>query len=335
MLLLAGVTAALFGYSLMGIHTNRTNADAATSAATPVNATPAAEAPTILPCIMATPDAATLAAATPAVTSSTTVPVIAYTLPSEVPHVFVYAGVKFTITKAIIGNQDKAGVTSANNGFIALAFSATNSTPYQARLDAAVLQIQLRDCQTFQLPLGNIQSNDTAIVKLNTAVQRVINWTDSSLTVMETDKEPLTLSLNAGPSLSQYPIMLMPGKTADGIDKNGDSFTFKVRQASLDVDGATESANVRADLGMRFIKLTVNINHTAGASSALVSADDFRLYADDTPYSRVFETDAVALDVKANYDLTLWFLVPAGAKTLVLNALLDGTQPIKIALMQP
>lgn len=328
-LMIAGVTATLFGYSLMGSQTNRASADAATTTATPVSATPAAEA-TTTPCIMATQDAATQA-----VSTQSPVPVIEYALPSEAPHEFVYAGVKFTITKALISNHDATGVTSANGGFIDLAFTATNLAPYSARLDGAVLQIQLRDCQTFQLPLGGIQSNDTAIVKLNTPVQHVINWSDSSLTVLATDKEPLALSLNAGPGLSLYPITLTPGNAADGVDKNGDSFTFNVNQASLDVDGVTDSSALRADLDMRFIKLTVNISHGAGASSALVSADDFRLYANDTPFNRVFETEAVALDVKSNYDLTLWFLIPVGAKTLTLNALPDGTQPVKITLTLP
>ena len=328
-LMIAGVTATLFGYSLMGIQTNRANADAATTTATPINATPAAEA-SIVPCILATQDAAT-----PAVSTPNPIPVIEYALPSEAPHEFVYAGVKFTIMKAMISNHNKAGVTSEHSGFIDLAFSAVNATPYQARLDDAVLTIQLRDCQTFQLPLGNIQSNDTAILKLNMPVSHLIDWNNASLTVLQPDKEPLALSLNAGPILSQYPITLMPENAADGINNNGASFTFKVKQASLNVDGATESADVRADLDMRFIKLTVNITYVAGGAPALVSADDFRLYADDTPYNRVFETEATALDVKSNYDLTLWFLVPVGAKTLILNALPDGTQPVKITLTQP
>ncbi len=328
-LMFAGVTATLFGYSLTENQTNRANANAATTTATPLSVTPAAGA-TITPCIMATQDAAT-----PAIGTPNPIPVIEYALPSEALHEFIYAGVKFTITKAIISNHDKTGVTSAKGGFIDLAFSATNTAPYSARLDAAKLQIQLHDCQTFQLPLGNIQSKDTAIIKLNTAVDRVINWSDASLSVLETDKEPLALSLNAGPSLSLYPIALTPGNAADGMNNNGQGFTFKVKQASLDVDGATESAEVRADVGMRFIKLTVNISYVTGDSPALVSADDFRLYADDTPYNRVFETEATALDVKSNYDLTLWFLVPVGAKTLVLNALPDGSQPVKITLVQP
>ncbi len=329
LLMIAAVTATLFGYSLMGVQTKWASADAATTTATPINAMPAAEA-SIVPCIMATQ-----VATTPALSTANPIPVIEYTLPSEAPHKFVYAGVKFTITKAIISNHDKTGVTSANGSFIDLAFSATNSAPYSARLDNAIIQIQLRDCQTFQLPLGSIPSNDTAIVKLNTPVEHLINWSDASLSVLETDKEPLALSLNAGPGLSPYPITLTPGNAADGTNNNGASFTFKVKQASLDVDGATASAEVRADLNMRFIKLTVNIAYVAGGASALVSADDFRLYADDTPYNRVFETDATALDVKSNYDLTLWYLVPVGSKMLILNALLDGTQPVKITLTQP
>ena len=328
-LMIAGVTATLFGSSLTGIQANKANADAATPTATSINATPAAEA-TTMPCIMASQ-----VAATPAVSNTNPIPVIEYALPSEAPHAFVYAGVKFTITKAMISNRDKAGVTSANSGFIDLAFSAINSAPYYAHLDGAVLQVQLRDCQAFQLPLGNIKSNDTAILKLNTAVQHIINWSDASLSIVEPDKEPLTLSLNTGPNPTLYPITLMPGNAADGVDKNGASLTFKVKQASLDLDGETDSSVLRADLDMRFIKLTVNISDVAGASSALVSADDFRLYADDAPYNRVFETEAKALEVKSNFDLTLWFLVPVGAKTLILNALPDGTQPIKITLSQP
>jgi hypothetical protein len=326
-LLIAGVTATLLGSNLTGIQANKANAEAATLAATSINATPAA---TIVPCIVATQDAAI-----PMVGTQTPVPVVDYVLPSDAPHAFVYAGVKFTITKATISNRDKAGATSANSGAIDLAFSAINSAPYYAHLDGAVLQVQLRDCQVFQLPLGNIQSHDTVVVKLNTAVQHLINWSDASLSIVEPDKEPLMLSLNAEANPALYPITLIPGNAADGVDKNGASLTFKVKQASLDLDGATSSSVLRADLDMRFITLTVNISYVDGPSSALVSADDFRLYADDAPFNRVFETEAKALDVKSNYDLTLWFLVPAGAKTLVLNALLDGTQPAKITLSQP
>ena len=326
---ITSVIVTLFGFSATRSQTIRVNASSATTTATPMNATPAVGS-TSTPCILATQDAA------PAMVSTQSpVPVIEYTLPKDAPHEFVYAGVKFTVTKAMISNHDKAGATSEHGGFIDLAFSAINAAPYYARLNDAVLTIQLRDCQTFQLPLETIQSSDTAILKLNLPVLHLIDWSNASLTILQPDKEPLALSLNAGPNRSQYPITLVPGSAADGIDSNRHTFTFKVKQASLDMDGATEGADVRADLDMRFIKLTVNINYIAGESSALVSADDFRLYADDTPYNRVFETETTALDVKSNYDLTLWFLVPVGAKTLVLNALPDGTQPVKITLALP
>src|ERR1700681_3630189 len=77
-LMIAGVTATLFGSSLTGIQANKANAYAATTAATSINATPAA---TIIPCIVATQDAATRMAGT-----QTPVPVIDYALPSEAPH---------------------------------------------------------------------------------------------------------------------------------------------------------------------------------------------------------------------------------------------------------
>jgi len=324
-----GVVVTMFGFSVMQSQPTHVYAADTTFTATPLNATPAVGS-TPTPCVTATLDAAPTL-----VSTQSPVPVIEYMLPKEAPHEFVYAGVKFTITKAVISNHDKAGVTSQHKVFVDLAVSAVNAMPYYARLDNAVLTLQLRDCQAFQLPLGNIKSNDTALLKLNMPVAHLIDWNNASVTIVQPDKEPLTLSLNAGPIAAEYPITLKTGNAADGIDSNGHTFTFKIKQALLDVDGATESADVRADVDMRFVKVTVNINYIVGENPAIVSADDFRLYADTSPYNRAFETVATALEVKSSYDLTLWFQVPAAAKTLVLSALPDGTQPVKITLALP
>ena len=338
-LALAGVSATLLSYSLTGIQTNRVNASAATGTAAPTSATTPASTAAVAPiaCVVATP-AATMAAVssgTPSTAALTPIPLVEYSLLTDAPHVFIYAGVKFTITKAVISNRNASGVIVANGGSVALTVTAENSTGYVARLDDVTLQIQLHDCQTFSLPLANITSLNTVTFKLNAAVQNVMTWADASLALVETDKEPLVLSLNAGHAPSLYPITLTAGKAADGVDKNGYQFTFKVKQATLNLDGATESASVRADVDMQYVKLTVNILFVAGPASGLVSADDFRIYADDVPYSSAFSTESTALELQANMDLTLWFSVPLGAKSLYLAAFPDGSQPVKIALNLP
>ena len=227
-----------------------------------------------------------------------------------------YAGLQFTLTKAVISNrvandqpQDKANMALAD-----LTFSVVNTLKDGVGIRSGMWQLKLGDGSVYKRPYeDNLAPRDTKELMISFRVPPSSEWKGAQLTLDEMDKEPATLILD-GPALpQQYPAKLASG---DETTTKEPVMTYTILAAVMDVDGAGQ----RATLGKRYLNLSVRVaNKEAGGGGGAFLPEFFRLMIDGSPSAPENMSDNNIINGQSSQDITMSFVIPESATNVELE----------------
>jgi hypothetical protein len=259
---------------------------------------------------------------------------IARTLSNNPAVTFRYAGIDFTVKKALITNElpHFQGRYSDTDTTIYLTLSGSNDSKDFARITSGLLTLTL-DGNQYKKPLATgIQSRDTGSVAFEwDNVPLATDWKGAALNINEENKEPVTVTLD-DPQPSTYPIMLTPG--ADAV-AGSYPITYSVTLAQIGLDGiSSNSLMEQADQGSRFVTIKFSATNQTPNRDAYLAADYATLLADGKPVKPDYlDPAADAIKPLNTSKFTAWYVVPADTKSLVLEVGdADNTAQIPLAM---
>ncbi len=196
---------------------------------------------------------------------------------------FRYAGVDFTVKKALITNElpHFQGHYSDTDATIYLTLSGSNESKDYARITSGLLVLTL-DGNQYKQPLGTgIQSRDTQSADFEwDNVPLATDWKGATLNINEEDKEPVTVALD-NPQPSKYPIKLTPG--ADAV-AGSIPITYSVSLAQMSLDGiGADSQMGQVATDMRFVIVNFTATNQSSNRDAYLGPEDVALLADNKP----------------------------------------------------
>ncbi len=116
----------------------------------------------------------------------------------------------------------------------------------------------------------NFDPQTTTQTQLVFIVPTDATWKGAQLVLSQPNKEPATLALD-GP----VPAAINPLTVKNIGQATADQLVYRIVSASLDLD----SNGTRADLGKRFLHLTVHlINNSTFAGGVAISGNNYRLF---------------------------------------------------------
>jgi hypothetical protein len=248
---------------------------------------------------------------------------------------FRYAGVDFTVKKALITNElpHFQGHYSDTDATIYLTLSGSNESKDYARITSGLLVLTL-DGNQYKQPLGTgIQSRDTQSADFEwDNVPLATDWKSATLNINEEDKEPVTVTLD-NPQPPRYPIKLTPG--ADAV-AGSIPITYSVSLAQMSLDGiGADSQMGQVATDMRFVIVNFTATNQSSNRDAYLGPEDVALLADNKPVrSDWMDPAADAIKPMLADKLTVWFEVPADTKSLVFEVG-PADAPSQIPLAMP
>ncbi|MCA9993904.1 MAG: hypothetical protein KDE29_23150 [Anaerolineales bacterium] len=273
-------------------------------------------------------------------TSATASPtLVEQVLPLSPPRQFTYAGVQFNVTSAIISNRSLINPQAIDptQFNVQLELAAQNNSQYKASIASGQLHLRFSDGTLVEQFVDSIEARSQRTFSLVGPVAATTTWEGATLTLDEPGKEPQVLPLSGAVSPEVYPLALTAGQAGDSTNRYGEAVHYEIRQATLDINGLVSgSYGERAPAGQRFLRLTINVTNVGGQNGISAAADQFRFSSSGVQSDVVYdETGAASINLGANADLTIWFLVPADAQTLTIIAGADGQQPAELTLTVP
>jgi hypothetical protein len=227
-----------------------------------------------------------------------------------------YAGLQFTLTKAVISNRvaNDQPQDNANMALADLTFSVVNTLKDGVGIRGGMWQLKLGDGSVYKRPYeDNLAPRDTKERMVSFRVPPSSGWKGAQLTLDEQDKEPATLVLD-GPALpQQYPAKLASG---DETTTKEPVMTYTILAATMDVDGAGQ----RAALGKRYLNLSVRVaNKEAGGGGGEFLPEFFRLMIDGSPSAPENMSDNNIINGQSSQDITMSFVIPESATNVELE----------------
>jgi hypothetical protein len=265
------------------------------------------------------------------------------------PRRVVFANVEFTITGAMISNQELSSyaesgepIIDEDNLYVYLDISAQNlmsSTQTEAfgpeiyklvvddrELDAASEMSFLSEVA------GIIQPNTTVDTFLAFPISDGVELGDAALLIGVRPDRKASLPLTGDVAANPYPIQVELSGSAEGVGPtNGGTIVFTLVDATLSEDLPHEHANsptgLRADEDELFLVVHVLAEKVAGRGADLLSVDTFRLLVDGLPRSPwdsaidpLGSNESPTAEPGAVVDAWVAFLVPIDATELALQA---------------
>jgi hypothetical protein len=234
-----------------------------------------------------------------------------------------YAGVRFTLTKAVISNREPndRAPGGSNPALADVSFAVVNTFNEGVAISGGRWQLKLGDGTVYQRPYSvNFDARDTKDSMISFSVPTNAEWKGAQLTLDEPDREPAILALDGAATPQPYPTKLSPGGEAA---TKGPAMTYKILVAALDVDGSGQ----RAALGKRFLNLTVRVasQETSGGGGMFIP-EYFRLMIDGVPRALEHMSDNNIVEGQSSQDVTLSFVIPASATKVELEVGKTGVQ---------
>lgn len=275
----------------------------------------------------------------------------------------VFANVEFTITGAMISNQELRSyaeggepVIDENNLYAYLDITAQNmmSNTQTEGFGAETYKLVVGDRELDAATEMSFMSEVAGIIGPNTTVDTFLAFPISdevelagaALLIGVRPDRKASLPLTGEVAVNPYPIQVELTGSAEGVGPtNGGTIVFTVVDATLSEDLPHEHANsptgLRADEDELFLVVHVLAEKVAGRGNDLLSVDTFRLVIDGLPRSPwdsaidpLGSNESPTAEPGAVEDAWVAFLVPIDATELALQAG-DLADPAVIPLNLP
>ncbi len=262
-------------------------------------------------------------------------PLLERRLPDPTARAFRYAGAQFVIQEASISNRNlmNPDQTMPGNPWVNVVIKATNNQAYP--VTTPKFEITFAD-GTKANGLDGIRLNKKGTQELNLrgVAKADTVWDGAILTLAESGKEPLKISLTAAPEKSEYPFALKADAAVTATNKYGEKISVQVIDAQLDIDGIVSGQRAeRAPVGKRFVRVTAQAQNMDAKNVMSVGSEYLQLRADGAPAEIAFdESGAQTIPLNESAKLNVYFLVPAEAKAFKLVVAPDGQAPKEITL---
>lgn len=279
-------------------------------------------------------DAAPANTVAPAETTGSAAPV---DIPlTTLPRSFTYAGVDFSVLDGRITNRSLIDPNAAADQFRAeLTIEGKNSSGFKADISNGTFRINFGDGTVVeQTAVDPVEVNETRAYAMSGNVSPATQWDGATLTLSETDTEPLTINLTGAETVTGQPTPLVSGGEAAGLNKYDESIQYQVTGASLWLDGPQPGGYyIHVPLGQQFVMVSVKATNTGGQSGVSVYSEQFQILADGTPYAVSYDVNgAQAVTLNTSTEVSYYFLIPANAASIQLTVAADGKQPQQIVL---
>ncbi len=270
----------------------------------------------------------------PTSTTEAGVTKIERTLSSNPPVTFRYAGIDFTVKKALITSElpHFPGQFSDTDATIYLTLSGTNDSTYNADISSGLLVLTLDGTEYKQPVEMGVQSRDTQSIDFEwDNVPQTTDLKCAMLNINQEDKVPVTMALDH-PQPQKYPIMLTAGSD---VSAGSPPMTYTVTMAQIGLDGMDATQLLQAEQDMIFVTIKFSATSQNTETADYLGGDYLTLLGDNKPV-RPNELDppADAIEPLKTAKFTAWFEIPAATKSFVLEVG-NGDQTEQIPLTMP
>lgn len=267
--------------------------------------------------------------------SNATVEPITRPLTTSLPRAVTYGGLEFTLTQAVIDNQDKSGdetVYRTDQAFARLKLTARNTTRKTTYADFTLFKLRLADGKDYPNQNYSITMPDPAAaseIPLVFEVPTDAQWDGAKLVLSSGEAEPAEIPLTGKMPKAAFPAQLkLPAQTEIAAPEQG--LTYKLLSAALDLDNETK----RVEAGKRYLKLDMRLINTGNKYGIAIGPGLFRLTVDGVPFApEDAPIEAVALNASLEGEVV--FVVPAAATSAELQlgeVTNEATQFVKLTL---
>ncbi len=279
------------------------------------------------------------------------------------PRSVVFANVEFTITGAMISNQELRSyaeggepIIDEDNLYVYLDISAQNlmSSTQTEAFGPEIYKLVVDDRELDAASEMSFLSEVAGIIRPNTTVDTFLAFPisdgvelgDAALLIGVRPDRKASLPLTGDVAANPYPIQVELSGSAEGVGPtNGGTIVFTLVDATLSEDLPHEHANsptgLRADEDELFLVVHVLAEKVAGRGNDLLSVDAFRLLVDGLPRSPwdsaidpLGSNESPTAEPGAVVDAWVAFLAPIDATELALQAG-DLADPAVIPLNLP
>ncbi len=251
--------------------------------------------------------------------ADTPVPPVQRPLSAGLPRTTRYGGLEFTITQAVMDNEDQSGGGGRYRGdalFARLAVSVRNTTTESAYPDASLFRLRLASGHDYPNRSYDFRAADpgsTTEAALVFEVPSGAQWDGATLLLSAGGDEPAELPLTGPVPPPAYPVALRLPAPAE-VAGPAQGLTYALLGATLDLDAGTR----RAQAGQRFLKLHLRLTNTGVTYGIAMGPSFFRLSVDDVPLAPLTAPIAV-IDYQAALEGDVVFAIPAQAASAELQ----------------
>jgi len=243
------------------------------------------------------------------------------------PATLKYAGLNFTVTRAVISDEGQANSNEAN-----LDISIVNPSEIDVRISDGIWELKIwgGDFKSapFDLQIGSRETKNTKITfeRIPAGTQ----WTGSELRLDEKDKEPASVLLDSPmKQIPDFPLKLTSGSTANTQDP---SMAYTITRAEIDLDGMGK----RAVLDKRYLNLEVHVVNHDGSGQFL--PEFFRLLVNGDEFSPEDNANKTTIEPLGGQEYSMSFLIPSDTANVELEvgkAEIQKTVKMAIDVRQP
>jgi hypothetical protein len=259
---------------------------------------------------------------------------VEHALSTNPPITFRYAGIDFTVKKALITNElpHFPGHYSGTDATIYLTLSGTDDSVYSTDISSGLLVLTLDGTEYKQPAEIGIQSRDTQSIDFEwDNVPQTTDWKGATLNINQEGKVPVTVALD-NPQPQKYPIALKAGRDISG---GTPPMTYTVTMAQIGLDGMNATQFLQADTDMIYVTVKLSVTSQNTETADYFGGDYVTLLADNKPVKPdELDPPAAAITPLKTSKFTAWFEIPAGTKTFVLEVG-NGDQTAQIQLTMP
>ncbi len=249
----------------------------------------------------------------PVINAKPAVPPVELAISGTQPRVFKYAGLQYTVTRAVISVRvaDDLPIDNSKPAVADITFSIVNTAKEGVTIRNGQWQLKLGDGSVYKRPYeDSLGSRDTQERKISFHVPESSQWKGAQITLDEQDKEPATLMLDGVVSPPQYPMTL--NLKIDEKTTTDPTITYSIKSATVDLDGFSQ----RAPLGKRYLILTVHMVCKDGGN--LYIPEYFGLLTDGAPSQPEHMSDN-QLSCPGSQDIVMSYVIPANAAAVELE----------------
>src|SRR5580765_3955969 len=249
------------------------------------------------------------------------------TLELRSPATLKYAGLNFTVTRAVISDEGQANSNEAN-----LDISIVNPSEIDVRISGGIWELKIGGgdfkSAPFDLQIGSRETKNTKITfeRIPAGTQ----WTGSELRLDEKDKEPASVLLDSPmKQIPDFPLKLTSGSTANTQDP---SMAYTITRAEIDLDGMGK----RAVLDKRYLNLEVHVVNHDGSGQFL--PEFFRLLVNGDEFSPEDNANKTTVEPQGGQEYSMSFLIPSDTANVELEvgkAEIQKTVKMAIDVRQP